>query len=91
MNLLEDLINYLNSLLEIDRDAITELCNARVKVTNNGLLEHPTVQCGIYNGEYKVGLLGILNGFLGAREDQKGYLCAYYDEHSKIVKFGVTP
>lgn len=52
---LEDLIVYLNELIKLDRDAITDLCNDRVKVNNNGLLEHPTVQCLICGSELVLG------------------------------------
>ena len=33
----------------------------------------------MHDGEYRVGLIGILNGFIGVRQDQNGYLCANYD------------
>jgi hypothetical protein len=72
-------IVILNELVELDRDAMTDLCQRRVKVNGNGLLEHPTVQCGKHDGEYQVGLLGILNGLFGVREDGAGYLCANFD------------
>lgn len=79
-------IDFLNSLVAMDRDAITALVNARVKC-NAVLGEHPTVQTGLKNKSYRVGLLGILNGFHGVSKDGWGSIAAVFDKNEKIIKF----
>ena len=84
-------IRFLNRLLKTDRQAITDLLSRRVRC-NKKLAEHPTVQCGLRGGIYRVGVLGLLNGFLGADADGWGFLCAFIDDKTgKILRFGVTP
>lgn len=57
-------LNILNDALERDPFAITQLVNARVSC-NERLTKHATVQTGLYDGEAKVGVLGLINGLLG--------------------------
>jgi hypothetical protein len=38
-----------------------------------------------------VGLLGILNGILGADDEGWGYVCAVFDDHMQLVNFKPTP
>jgi hypothetical protein len=54
----------LNDALERDPLALTQLLNARVSC-NERLSKHATVQMGRYDGEGKVGVLGLINGILG--------------------------
>lgn len=64
----DDVIKFLNELLELDRPAIAALIANRVPC-NEALGMHPTVQVGAQHGGYHVGLLGILNGYFGVFDD----------------------
>lgn len=59
------MVEFLNELITIDPTAVNALVNARVEC-NAQLAYHPTVQAGVKDDKYQVGLLGILNGFFGA-------------------------
>lgn len=65
----DELIEFLNSLVKIDPYAIAELLCIKVPC-NQALADHPTVDVEpsgystfIAPGSFRVGLLGILNGF----------------------------
>lgn len=77
--LAQRIIEYLNSLLEVDRSAIAALVANHVPC-NQALADHPTVQVGAQGGGHHVGLLGILNGLCGIRLDGFGYIGACFDE-----------
>lgn len=81
-----ELIEYLNSLVEIDPAAIQELIEARVPC-NEQLLNHPTVQV-LKEDEHavpKLGFLGVLNGFMG---ESNGYIMASFDDQTgKLLRF----
>jgi len=70
----DEVIAFLNELLEIDRPAIAALIANRVPC-NERMLEHPTVQVQPQHGGYHVGMLGILNGLFGTFEE--GRLAAW--------------
>lgn len=79
------IVNFMNSLLEIDRDAIVNLVNARM-LCNKELEEHPTVQVTGTNDSV-VGILGILNGLCGIYDNGYGAIAAYFDEENKLERF----
>lgn len=60
---LDSTIEFLNGLLAYDRQAVTDLLNARV-TANQAMVDHPTVQAG----ESSIGFLGVLNGLFGVNE-----------------------
>lgn len=68
---INDVVNLLNDALKVDPQAVTALINTRVQC-NNELADHPTIQVGLFDGEYRVGLLGILNGIFGIADDGWG-------------------
>lgn len=74
-------VAFLNELLELDRPAIAALISNRVPC-NARLAEHPDVQVGVQHGGFNVGLLGLLNGLCGAREDGYGLIQAIYEGDS---------
>ena len=81
-------IDFLNSILEIDGNALNALISHRV-FCNKELGEHETVQtlCDT-DGNYTVGLLGILNGMCGKKEDDWGFVVAEVnEENNKIERF----
>ena len=79
----EETVDFLNSLLEIDRNAITILCSTRIGC-NEELANHPTVQVHANKAKfYSVGFLGIINGLFGViKEGEKkgaGFIVAEMD------------
>jgi hypothetical protein len=81
--------DFLNSLMNLDPEALHNLIETRV-ACNDALRDHPSVQCWRNEqGQCVVGLLGILNGFIGTRQDGMGYLSGVFDEAGKLVKFTV--
>lgn len=68
----EETVDFLNSLLEIDRSAITILCSTRIGC-NEELANHPTVQVHASKAKfYSIGFLGIINGLFGViKEGEK--------------------
>lgn len=89
------LIERLNEIASHDLEALHQLIETRVPC-NEALANHPTVQvqkAADGNG-YVVGILGLLNGLVGAMDDGPkkgwGFVAASYDE-DKLVKFMRTP
>jgi hypothetical protein len=79
IELAEHVISVLNDALDRDPEAISRLVESRVKC-NERLATHPAIQ--VYkrsNGEYVVGLLGIINGIIGVRSDNYGYIAAQFE------------
>ena len=90
-----EMVRFLNELLNYDREAIQELVNIRVNC-NDALANHPTVQVmgSIPKKDNKVGLLGILNGYLGIYDDgyrkNWGALSAVFDDESgELLEFRI--
>ncbi|MEQ8666946.1 MAG: hypothetical protein RIC16_14595 [Rhodospirillales bacterium] len=54
----------LNDALARDPEAITQLINLRVPCRKK-LGDHPTIRIALYGDEYRVGILGLINGILG--------------------------
>lgn len=67
---IDDVIEFFNELVKIDRPATASLLLNRVPC-NGDLARHPTVQVFKKNGG-QVGLLGILNGLFGTLGDGHG-------------------
>jgi len=83
-------VDLLNSLLKIDRKAMSELLQTRVKC-NKKLGDHPTVQVYLNKKENQdyVGLLGILNGLFGIADDGFGAIGMNLDDNNLITKFKI--
>lgn len=104
-----ELIAFLNGLAKIDPVAMGKLIGTRVKC-NAELAKHPTVQVGYYdvygkeildadchagdNGVYRVGILGILNGFCGTFDSgpYKGWgpITAEVQVDGRVTEFRIT-
>jgi len=59
-----DAVKILNDALERDPDAMAQLVGMRV-VCNEKLAAHPTIQAFQHGDEFRLGILGLLNGVLG--------------------------
>jgi hypothetical protein len=88
--LVDRIIGLLNEMTQADREAVQLLVETRVPC-NDALADHPTVQVHSERGRHTVGLLGILNGILGADDEGWGYVCAVFDDHMQLVNFKPTP
>ena len=86
----EALIRFLNELVQMDPEAMHRLVEARVSC-NEALADHPTVQVRKVPNGFEVGILGLLNGFVGADLDGWGFVCAEFDDDEKLVRFKRTP
>lgn len=92
---MKKLTGILNELLEMDPEAIRELCFDKRVVCNEKLAKHPKIQASMYDpktkklvaekGLYMVGLLGILNGFA----EDLGYVIYVVaeDDEGELHKF----
>lgn len=83
------LAEFLNELLKADEDALNGLIDHRVPCSD-ALVEHPTVQVAVPPHHFApsvptVGLVGILNGFVG-RIQPGAVLVAHYDG-GRLVRF----
>lgn len=85
----KDVLELLNHLLDVDREAMEALVNLRVKC-NEKVADHEFVQVLDDNGSYSVGILGLLNGLFG--KDEKtgyGYISAVYNVNGKLLNFDI--
>ena len=83
-------IKVLNEMVEADREAVQLLIETRVPC-NDALADHPTVQVHSEHGRHSVGLLGVINGLLGADTDGWGFVCASFDDKMQLIDFKRTP
>ncbi len=72
---LKQAVALLNGIHELDPTVLPALIEYRVPC-NQELAEHPTVQVGVKDGGWEVGILGILNGLFGTMKDGHGYITA---------------
>jgi hypothetical protein len=82
---LDDVVKFLNELLEIDKPAIAALLANRVPC-NQALADHPTVQVHSQHGGYSVGMFGIINGLFGTDEKGCGQLRYVFDD-GQLIRF----
>ena len=85
----DQVIDYLNELLQIDRCAMGALVSNRVPC-NEAMADHESVQVLGVNGGHIVGMLGIINGMFGV--DGNGYGQIIYESdvngaRTNIVRF----
>ena len=84
---LDETIEKLNHFLELDKEAMNQLINIRVEC-NNQLGTHPDIQVIDFgNDKLRIGLLGILNGLFGSREDLWGEIGIHVNDEDKLDKF----
>ena len=76
---IEDCVNFLNDFCRNDQNSLTNLIEMRV-ICNKRLADHPSIQVGLHEGRFRVGLLGVLNGLFGFDpKDNFGAIAAVYD------------
>lgn len=61
---IQDLIFYLNELTEAESDVMWDLCNYRIPITNNEIINKMNCFVEPKDGDNKIGFLGILNYLL---------------------------
>jgi len=98
---INEVIQFLNELLQIDSDAINKLLSLRVSC-NKELDKHETVQTfaapvkGVTADDGPktipvVGILGIINGMFGVNSDNFGAIMIMIERKTgKAVKFGLV-
>ena len=79
LELAQIVVDFLNELAEIDRPAVAALIANRVPC-NEELADHDTVQVSAQHGGFHVGMLGLLNGLCGAKEDSAGVIGAIFED-----------
>lgn len=86
----QDAIDLLNEALRLDPHVMGWLIAFRGPC-NDALAEHPTIQVGQNSKDEPtvVGMLGILNGIFGKRDNGMGFIGAVYDG-GKLVRFELT-
>jgi hypothetical protein len=87
----QEVCDLLNEMLKVDYSCTSALFSHREKC-NKDMADHPTIQVRQYpDDEYSsVGILGILNGLFGIREDGMGAICMEVEDE-KILGFKLTP
>lgn len=81
----QEVVDFLNELLKVDRLAINAIFNSRV-YCNKEMAEHPTVQVGRYEEVTQVGIVGILNGLFDTNDNDYGCISVYI-ENGEIEEF----
>jgi hypothetical protein len=88
---IDDAIEYLNELLALDARAMATVIGSRAPC-NDALRDHPTalvLATGPAGSNARVGMLGLLNGLFGVRDDGLGEISAVFDK-DKLVRFERT-
>jgi len=89
---IQDVCNLLNEMLDLDYEATSNLIACRVEC-NEKIEKHPTIQVQKLdqNAPSKVGIIGVLNGMFGIREDGMGAIALEIDDDKRIIGFKPTP
>jgi len=71
---------FLNEFLKLDSDCLTNLVNTRHKC-NEKIVEHESIQVSCNtDGNFYVGLLGVLNGMFGTNETRAASIVAQIND-----------
>lgn len=84
--LLDETLALLNTLLEMDENAVLALVNNRVPC-NEALADHPTVQVRRTAENTTVGILGIINALFGVDEKGMGAIMMVVIEETGKPRF----
>lgn len=77
-----DVVNWLNSLLSLDRHCIEYLTSHYALCENDKLANNSDVMVGVIAGKMQVGAIGIINGLV-----KDGYVARELDDKGRLVKF----
>ena len=84
------LIERLNEILKHDPNAVAALIETRVPCSQ-AMTDHPTVQVHADGtNPPRLGVLGLINGIVGAQRNGLGFICAVYDDDGKLLRFSRT-
>lgn len=86
--LAQELSDHLNDLLELDKNAVSELFETRVEC-NKELSDFRFVTVLPEDGKLLLGLLGVINGFIRAREGEDAPIVAAIFQDSDMTTVGV--
>lgn len=86
---IERAIEVLNRVHAADPSVLPALIAHRVPC-NESVADDPTVQVGVVDDGFEVGLLGIVNGLFGTDDRTIGWLAAFYDDARNLTHFGWT-
>ncbi|MDO8640823.1 MAG: hypothetical protein Q7R33_04715 [Nitrosarchaeum sp.] len=83
--------NTLNELLKLDPKCAHDLVSYRTKC-NKAVADHPTIQVQQFMVDKfpKIGIIGLINGMFGIRNDGMGAIC-FEIQNGKILRFIPTP
>ena len=86
-----DVCELLNELLKLDYDCASGLVSCRQQC-NKSVADHPSIQVQQDKDDKfpTVGVVGVLNGMFGIRDDGMGAICFEIDD-GKILGFKLTP
>jgi len=84
------IVDRLNDAMLYDPEAMHKLCETRVSC-NQALIDHPTIQVLVDDDKPPaVGMIGILNGLVGTRDNGWGYIAGTYDDETgQLLEFQV--
>lgn len=87
----QDVCDLLNELLKLDYDCANGLISYRQQC-NEAVAAHQSIQVQQYKDDKfpKVGIVGVLNGIFGIRDDGMGAICFEID-NGNILGFKLTP
>ena len=85
---IDDAIEYLNSVLEADPLALRALLCTFIPC-NDKLAKHPTaIVSPVWQEGYTIGMMGLINGMFGIREDNYAAICYKIDmDRNEIIGF----
>ena len=88
----QDACDLLNELLMLDYGCTASLIMHQ-ECCNDAVAKHPFVQVQCYKKDKYplLGIVGVINGMFGTREDGMGAICYEIDVNDKILGFKITP
>lgn len=89
--IIDRFLEILNRACKSDKEAIFRLINNRVQCSKE-LADDPTIQVGSVGKDFKVGMLGVINGLCGI-DHKSGYgpISAIFDIYGKLTGFKRSP
>ena len=86
----QDAVDLLNTMLRLDPSGTAVLIGVRQPVNEALALGTEIAIHGTPEGILMAGLLGVINGLFGMREDERGCITAIYDSSGVLDRFELT-